>query len=220
MNSAVSERLVCGPTSAVVDRACPLCSSTRHHILCEGEGKVLLKCSDCESIHVLPPPAPDELVSHFADIPDRDEDGWRKNFEANRGPVLAKISASIQARCKGGAILDVGCATGLFLERFIGNPHWRAYGVDLSPVATNMARKKGTAAVTGGLRHAQFEDASFDVITMLGAFCYLPRPQNELKEFRRLLTTAGFLVLELAWAKSRIWKLTRAPGRLFSKTRG
>jgi len=106
----------------------------------------------------------------------------------------------------GGTILDVGCATGLFLAGFLRNPRWQAWGIELSPWTGEQARRNGILVHIGDTHSANFAAGSFDVITVLDAFYYFSHPAWELAEFRRILKREGLLVLELPWANTRIWR--------------
>jgi SAM-dependent methyltransferase len=174
----------------------------------------------CRSIHVMPQPEIHEVNAHFEDDHGSDEQELRRKFEVNRKRVLSRVAGYIQSERKGGNVLDVGCATGLFLECFFMGANWQACGVDLSPVASQIARNKGIRVWRGELRQAQFPDSSFDVITMLDAFYYLPRPLIELSELYRILKRNGSLVLELPMATSRIWRMSSRLGKFITRSHG
>lgn len=180
----------------------------------------LLQCAQCRSIHVLPQPDLQEITAHFADDQSCDEEELKNKFEVNRKRVLSKVADYIHSKRHSGSILDVGCATGLFLDRFFMGEDWRACGVDLSPTAVRIARKKGIQVWQGDLHQAQFPETSFDVITMLDAFYYLPRPRVTLSELFRILKEDGSLILELPMATSRIWRMSSRLGKAVTRSHG
>jgi SAM-dependent methyltransferase len=202
------------------DLVCPLCSGTQQKTLSEFRGRYLRQRTHCGSIHVLPQPELQEITSHFADDQSCDEEEFKNKFEVNRKRVLSKVAEYIHRKRHSGSILDVGCATGLFLECFFMGKGWQACGVDLSPAAVQVARKKGVHVWEGDLHRAQFPETSFDVITMLDAFYYLPKPRVALSELFRILKEDGSLILELPMATSRIWRMSNRLGKAITRSRG
>src|SRR5690606_14502404 len=59
-------------------------------------------------------------------------------------------------------LLEVGCGTGLLLERFAAMCR-TAKGVDLSPGMLERARQRGLDVLEGSATKLPFDDASFDV---------------------------------------------------------
>jgi len=94
-----------------------------------------------------------------------------------------------------GKLLDVGAATGFFVEqaRRVG---WDAIGVEPSDWAAAYARNElGVDVQTGTLESKQFPDAAFDVVTLWEVIEHLPDPRVTLAEIRRVLRPGGRLVL-------------------------
>lgn len=202
------------------DVMCPLCSGTQQKTLSQFRGRYLRQCTHCGSIHVLPQPDLQEITAHFADDQSCDEEELKNKFEVNRKRVLSKVAEYVHSKRHSGSILDVGCATGLFLECFFMGKGWQPCGVDLSPAAVQVARKKGVHVWQGDLHSAQFPETSFDVITMLDAFYYLPRPLMALSELSRILKQDGSLILELPMATSRIWRMSSRLGKAVTRSHG
>jgi ubiquinone/menaquinone biosynthesis C-methylase UbiE len=202
------------------DLVCPLCSGAQQRTLSEGGGTYLRKCMECGSIYITPQPALHKVVAHFEGDRGYDEQELKQKFEVNRKEVLCRVAEWILSERKGGKILDVGCATGLFLECFFMGRDWQACGVDLSPAAVQIARKKGIKVWQGDLHSAQFPETTFDVITMLDAFYYLPKPLTALSELSRILKQDGSLLLELPMATTRLWRMSSRLGKALTRSRG
>lgn len=91
-------------------------------------------------------------------------------------------------------LLDIGCATGVFLEAASGLCD--VEGVELSEFASRYAReKKGLAVKTGTLLEAALPDGHFDVITMWDVVEHIPSPLEDLREVRRVMKDDGLFVL-------------------------
>ena len=75
---------------------------------------------------VYPQPSPIDLAAHFGDADESSHDDLESKFETNREELLARVADDIQLRKPPGRIVDVGCATGIFLARFLADawPQW------------------------------------------------------------------------------------------------
>ncbi|MFH1539513.1 MAG: class I SAM-dependent methyltransferase [bacterium] len=96
---------------------------------------------------------------------------------------------------KPGRLLDVGCAAGILMDvaRLRG---WEVQGVDVSPYASEIARKYYNLDVfTGTLKEAVFDDERFDVIVMHDLIEHVPDPAGLLVEANRILKNEGLLVI-------------------------
>ena len=103
-------------------------------------------------------------------------------------------------------LLDVGAATGFFIEQAIAHG-WRAEGVELSHWAAEYARQTLAVPVREGtLLDARFADRTFDAITMWEVIEHLPDPRTELSEARRILRHGGMLHLSTPDAGSLVAK--------------
>ena len=200
-------------------RECPLCMSSGLEMVSEYGGKRLERCCHCRVSFVHPQPCPADLIIHFeaGGLPGCED--LESKFETNREPVLSRVASYIRSRKKSGSILDVGCATGLFLADFSGHGLWQAWGAELSPWAAQRARARGIRVHQGELCETAFANDWFDAVTVLDALYYFPDPQSQLAACRRALKPDGLLVLELPLGDSRIWRAAGGLGRMFSRTR-
>lgn len=118
-------------------------------------------------------------------------------------------------------ILDVGCATGVFLAG--GGDGWQKVGVELSPVASAFARERfGLTVHQGTLEQAPLENENFDVITMWDVLEHLHDPCRTLTGIRRLLHPDGVFIFRVpnldAWdarLAGRYWAGLDQPRHLF-----
>jgi len=90
-------------------------------------------------------------------------------------------------------LLDVGCSSGAFLmiARELG---FEAEGVEISPEASDAARRAGFRVHTGLLEEAGYPDASFDAIALVELLEHLREPRALLAECRRLLRPGGVVM--------------------------
>ena len=96
----------------------------------------------------------------------------------------------------GGRLLDIGCGTGLFVERYCERGG-RAVGLDLSPKMIERARDRCAEAdwTVGTAEALPFRDDTFDAVSSLLAFSYFRDPDRMLGEVLRVLRPGGRLAL-------------------------
>jgi len=97
------------------------------------------------------------------------------------------------------AILDAGCGTGGLLRHLHAvQPAWQLSGVDMSPLACQLASKRtGATIVEGSVTHLPFATESFSAITSCEVLCQIERPETALREFVRCLRPGGVVVLTM-----------------------
>ncbi len=95
-----------------------------------------------------------------------------------------------------GALLDVGCAMGVFLN-MAQKRGWRPSGVEISSYAVQRAREQYELSITQGtLQNAAFPENHFDVVTLWDVLEHLRDPLACLVEIRRILKPGGLLMTQ------------------------
>lgn len=93
-----------------------------------------------------------------------------------------------------GKLLDLGCATGFFLDEARKNG-WKVSGVEISAFAANYAQEKLKLPVQNkDLFAAHFKPKSFDVITMWDVIEHIPQPAKTVQKLTSYLKDDGLLV--------------------------
>jgi SAM-dependent methyltransferase len=125
-------------------------------------------------------------------------ENWRRTFRDRLRDLPGKP----------GTLLDVGAATGFFVEQAKA-AGWDARGVEPSTWAAEYARNElGADVQTGTLESLNVADGSFDVITLWEVIEHLPHPEATLAEIRRILRAGGVLVLSTPDAGSLAARLS------------
>jgi len=93
---------------------------------------------------------------------------------------------------KSGKLLDVGCATGLFIEK--AEKFFDIYGVDVSKYAIDIAKKKKLKVSVLSSDKLDFKNNFFDAITSFDVLEHVESLDNMLSEIRRVLKKDGVFV--------------------------
>ena len=237
MNPTVAmskERLIILMANA--DVVCNLCGSTKNafvfnlrdwRIYIPGHW-ALYQCQNCGVKFIYPQPDWKQLSSHYpktyhaylqpgAKGPRK----WLLNYGLKR-----RVRIAIDHEPTSGTLLDIGCASGEFLEYFVKHTNWKGIGIEPIEHAAELAQKKGLTVIKGTLNDANFESSFFDVITLWDVLEHLPNPASSLKECARLLKPSGKLIIKVpdsggleAEKFMEYWSGYEAPQHLFGFTK-
>lgn len=137
--------------------------------------------------------SPQPVVEEYQKLAPRYDARWRRYLHATTEATLARLPPSTAD------VLDVGCGTGLLLERlFRERPSAKLTGVDASTAMLDVARDRLPTEVTlveGNAEALPFADRSFDVVTSSSVLHYLREPSRGLEEMLRVLRPQGMLIV-------------------------
>lgn len=194
----------------MIDVTCNYCGLDDAEIVNQGPDLLLnrpgnfrlMRCRHCGLIYQNPRLTLDELSTHYPeeyqpyhqDIDAQDSAFHR--FDAQYG-LNRRCRQLIKRHPQPAQLLDVGCATGLFLNA-MRQYGWQVTGVELSPYASEYARRTfGLDIITGALETAHFPDNIFDVVTLWDVLEHVIDPKMTLVEIGRILKPGGLLALSL-----------------------
>ncbi len=95
-----------------------------------------------------------------------------------------------------GRLLDVGCATGRFLQQMAA-VGWRVSGIELDPAAAAKARTVTSDVTIGDPAEVTLPPASFDLITAFHVVEHLPDPAAALRRMLDWLAPGGLMIVEV-----------------------
>ena len=117
------------------------------------------------------------------------KDCWG-DYESKKSKKLTRFRKTLEkleSYSKRGDILDLGCATGVFLDMAQKNG-WKSYGVEISKFASNYARKEFRLDVkTGDLLKINFKNNFFDLITMWDFIEHVDSPSKILSKINKIM---------------------------------
>lgn len=119
-------------------------------------------------------------------------------------------------------VLDAGCGTGGLLRRLREmRPEWTLTGLDFSPLACELARERtGSEIVQGSVASLPFPDEHFAAVVSCDVVCQVAEPARAVREFTRVLTPGGFVVMTMPAYPWMFSYHDREVGNLRRYTRG
>ncbi|HEY8379192.1 MAG TPA: class I SAM-dependent methyltransferase [Nannocystis sp.] len=141
----------------------------------------------------------------FSEGYDRGRDrGYHKLIDDQAAAVVGRFAA-------GKDVLEVGCGTGLILQRVVTSAK-SARGVDLSPGMLAHARRRGLDVVEGSATELPFADASFDVTYSFKVLAHVPAWERALAEMARVTRPGGYMIFDIYNRNSLRYLIKRAWG--------
>lgn len=108
----------------------------------------------------------------------------------------------------GGALLDVGCGAGGYLDLMRALGWERVVGVDISTRGVATARDVlGIEAHQGELEQARFPDATFDAVSLSHTLEHIAHPVALLEEVRRVTRPGGRVAILVPNVRSMLSRL-------------
>ncbi len=189
--------------------ACPLCGApapARHAYLPRFD---VYRCAECTLRFRHPLPTPEELTAMYEDERYHESayfENARTGYDERAPEVriyrralrdLAEMhtGSATANTTQAGRLLDVGCATGVFLDLARG-AGWQVRGVEFSTRHAAYAREAfGLDVWEGDFLDAPFAPASFDAITMWDFLEHVMDPHAVVAKARELLAPGGVLLV-------------------------
>jgi 2-polyprenyl-3-methyl-5-hydroxy-6-metoxy-1,4-benzoquinol methylase len=194
--------------------ACTACASNESRHEFSTAGFDVFRCGRCSHAFVPDQGLAAELDAAYAKAYYQSE-GESDDMSARGGygDYLAKIDQRkvafgdrldwIEASgARGGAILDYGCAVGLFVK-VAQDRGWKAAGYERSAWAAQFGRDKFGIRIEQGFgEHDPFGAASFDVVTMWDVIEHVENPRRILQLIKHWIKPGGTLAVTTVNASS------------------
>lgn len=199
---------------------CTICAADDFEVVFEGPDWIshlpglfrMVRCLHCGLYYLNPRPDQKEIHRYYP--PDylafqksiEEETAFLKRMDRRYG--IYKRCRSVTNVLPGpGRILDIGCATGLFLSG-MKERGWEVLGIELNEQAAAYARERmGLDIITGNFLETDLPNHYFDVISLWDVLEHLPDPLPVLKKISKIIRPGGLLVLNLPNPES--WEAKR-----------
>ena len=170
---------------------CPICNDTnKKRFLCKVNLIYrtefdLVECTSCGVIYFSPMPTPQQLETFYS----AEYYNFDKYREEGKGMAFAK---RLNRWKPTGKFIDVGCATGFFINGIKNHSQWEVFGTDFGESAVRYAREKLHLDVRhGDLVDAGFPEAYFDYVHLNNVLEHVLNPVPLLQECRRIIKPDG-----------------------------
>lgn len=173
-----------------------------------GDRYHLNECHACSSVFLAPFPSDAKLAQAYAD--DYYGEGDKK-FTPFIEAILDWFRKGRARRLKSllhgsGKILDIGCGNGIFLNMMKSMGDFEIHGLEMPGKSANRAAEvDGLHLKVGALQQGDYENRSFDAVTLYHVFEHLPNPQEYLKTIHDILKPEGLLVMSFPNISSWQW---------------
>lgn len=197
--------------------ACPVCGAESAHVRYTLGDRLyrtterlfqIAECGACGLLYLYPRPRPEELPDFYpknywyapqANLASRLEEAYRRVVLRDH---VHFVRAALEHADESGAILDVGCGGGLFLN-LLGERRRPVLGLDFSADAARIAwERNGVRVILGDLEQAPLREGSCAAITMFHVLEHVLAPQAYLDAARQLLGPGGRLIVQVPNASS------------------
>lgn len=173
--------------------SCPACGcgATREKFV--KAGYRIVQCGDCGTLFVTNVPTPEEIAKIY-------QNGEYYNhkpgtLERIRGENRRRLEW-IRGHAAGRRILDVGCASGLFLDQ-AGEFGYETHGIEQTAHNVEAARRSGHEVFAGTLEDfvARGVAEPFDVVVCLEVVEHVPGPAEFMRQLAACARPGGLVVV-------------------------
>lgn len=199
-------------------QAMPICENCGHNqfgILFTGSDKLLgipgdfdvIECQGCGLYQISPKLStqaiekyyPEEYICYLEAIEDEPNSFTRFNRYLGQAKRVRQVMRRMK---KPGRILDVGCATGIFLNE-MHKQGWECKGVEPDQTAVDYARSRFELDVfCGVVEDAQLPADSFDIVTLWDVLEHVYDINTTMAEINRVLKPGGLIIAILPNAQA------------------
>ncbi|PLW96612.1 MAG: methyltransferase [Marinilabiliales bacterium] len=186
--------------------SCPLCNSEsiensfdlKDHFLTK-ETFSVFQCKDCGFRFTNPRPEAEHLGSYYKSENYIAHSNTRKGiiagiYQVVRNFTIRRKVQMLAGKQRQGHILDIGCATGEFLNAF-SKRGWKVSGIEPDSDAAEYASKNYGIDVYPESEIEKFKDDTFDIVTMWHVLEHVEDFHKRIKEIKRVLRPGGILTI-------------------------
>ena len=169
---------------------CPVCGKKDvSEVLVNPEGFSFSVCKNNQTIYMNPAPS-EEVINKLCNSK---EYSFNWNLEKISKKKEYESFKRIIGENIGGRLLDIGCASGEFVE--LSKESFDSEGVEINKRTAETGKKKGLKINIGTVYSINGKQ-KYDVITMFQVIEHLTNPKITIKKVNDLLKSGGYLYIE------------------------
>jgi 2-polyprenyl-3-methyl-5-hydroxy-6-metoxy-1,4-benzoquinol methylase len=217
--------------------SCPLCGLQKTELLLSAQDYFLtsepfdiVQCVECGFRFTNPRPCESDLSKYYQSAEYISHSDTRKGILASvyqlvRQYTLKRKRKLIEKYHKGGEILDIGCATGHFLNK-MARHGWITTGIEPDDTTRGYAIAEYGLNVFSEDKLDEFTASSFDVITMWHVLEHVAQLNKRIQQLRKLIKPGGTIIIAVPNCESydaikygRFWAGYDLPRHLYHFTK-
>jgi 2-polyprenyl-3-methyl-5-hydroxy-6-metoxy-1,4-benzoquinol methylase len=171
-----------------INEKCAICKGEDFNFLFDINGKKIIECSNCSLSKTADFKFPDYQKYHGDDVYKKYEKHF-VNFYIKRFDIISKFVSKI------GAVLDIGCSRGTFLEIF-KNAGWEAWGIESSGSA-KFAKRRGIKVFKKRFEDVSLPEKYFDLVILNHTLEHVENPVEVLSKIKRILKNDGLVFVDV-----------------------
>lgn len=165
----------------------------------------IFQCQNCGIIFEKSDEIKKKLISYYSHFHDQE---YEDECE-NRAITFRKIISTIEEKKSSGNLLDIGCATGMFLAE-AKNRGYEVYGVEPSSWAAKIAKEKHHLNVSiDNIEKLCLPENFFDIITLIDTIEHFYNPQGVFQKISHVIKKGGLLCIVTPNIKSIVAKILK-----------
>lgn len=196
----------------VIDK-CPVCNNEKFNnfLVCKdflltGESFPVVKCDNCGFTFTNPRPPANELGRYYKSTDYISHSNSRKGlfnsvYQKVRNYTLKKKFELISEKIPSGSILDIGCATGEFLNT-MKDHNWTVTGIEPDEQVRKAANEKYGINIFKENALDSLPAKSYDVITMWHVLEHVPQLNERIEQCKKLLKPGGYIFIAVPNSES------------------
>jgi len=175
-------------------KPCPACGGKDFKEHCpssflKNDKRWIMECTHCRFSILWPLPSAKELNTFYS----QGYYDFNRASEEGKGWYWSRLLKRIKDK---GRFLDVGCATGFFINGIRQNCDWEVFGLETGSGAAAYARKEmGLKVKDVPLEKAKYPRNYFDFIHINNVLEHVPDPPKVLAEAAKILKPGGILYM-------------------------
>jgi len=182
-------------------KICNICNGTEIHSKYLKHGISIMECKRCELCFVYPIPSVEKQKKYYDEHYQNGRYKTYQNAHELRMKLNEKRFEEIRKYNPEGNHLDIGCATGIFLDVAHKNG-LTVYGTELSKEAVTNAKKHHKNIFNGIVEQANYPSEFFELVTIYDLIEHVLDPDQTFREVNRIMKKNGLVVITTPDLKS------------------